>query len=61
MVLSHNAWCYFEALPDEGTRHFLRVHKEVIPALKVRGVADEQLTAMLVDNPRTILSGGGTY
>jgi phosphotriesterase-related protein len=33
----------------------------VIPALKERGVTDEQLTTMLVDNPRAIFSTKGGY
>lgn len=67
MVLSHDTWCYFDALPDEITRklmpnsHFLHIHNDVIPALKRGGVRDEQLTTMLVDNPRAILSSRGGY
>jgi phosphotriesterase-related protein len=33
----------------------------VIPALKERGVSDEQLHAMLVDNPRRIFEQRGAY
>jgi phosphotriesterase-related protein len=33
----------------------------VIPALKARGVTDEQLTTMLVDNPRRIFENQGGY
>src|SRR3954452_2720382 len=58
MVLSHDASCYFDALPEETLPvalpnwHYLHIHDDVIPALLQRGVTDEQLTTMLVDNPR---------
>jgi phosphotriesterase-related protein len=67
MVLSHDASCYFDALPEETLPvalpnwHYLHIHNDVIPALKQRGVTDEQLTTMLVDNPRTIFSTQGGY
>lgn len=67
MVLSHDTWCYFDALPDELTTmalpnsHYLHIHDDVIPALRQRGVTDEQLTTMLVDNPRRILDRKGGY
>jgi phosphotriesterase-related protein len=67
MVLSHDASCYFDALPEETLHvalpnwHYLHIHNDVIPALKQRGVTDEQLTTMLVDNPRTIFSRQGGY
>ena len=60
MVLSHDASCYFDALPEETLPvvlpnwHYLHIHNDVIPALKARGVTDEQLKTMLVDNPRRI-------
>ncbi|MDT7761486.1 MAG: phosphotriesterase-related protein, partial [Mycobacterium sp.] len=40
---------------------YLHIHNDVIPALKDRGVTDEQLTAMLVDNPRKIFENQGAY
>jgi phosphotriesterase-related protein len=67
MVLSHDASCYFDALPEETLPvalpnwHYLHIHNDVIPALKQRGVTDEQLTMMLVDNPRRIFSTQGGY
>jgi len=67
MVLSHDASCYFDALPEETLPialpnwHYLHIHNDVIPALKQRGVTDEQLTTMLVDNPRRIFSNQGGY
>jgi alpha-beta hydrolase superfamily lysophospholipase len=41
--------------------HYLHIHNDVIPALKDRGVTDEQLTTMLVDNPRKIFENQGAY
>jgi predicted metal-dependent phosphotriesterase family hydrolase len=41
--------------------HFLQSHNDVIPALKDRSVTDEQLTTMLVDNPRKIFENQGGY
>jgi phosphotriesterase-related protein len=41
--------------------HYLHIHNDVIPALKQRGVTDEQLTTMLVDNPRKIFEAQGGY
>ena len=67
MVLSHDASCYFDALPEETLPvalpnwHYLHIHNDVIPALKARGVTDEQLTTMLVDNPRRIFANQGGY
>ncbi|MGU3498270.1 phosphotriesterase family protein [Mycobacterium sp. C31M] len=67
MVLSHDASCYFDALPEDLTPlvlpnwHYLHIHNDVIPALRQRGVTDEQLHTMLVDNPRRIFTHGGGY
>ena len=67
LVLSHDAACYFDALPEATLPvampnwHYLHIHDDVIPELKRRGVTDEQLTTMLVDNPRAIFSVEGGY
>ena len=67
MVLSHDASCYFDALPEATLPialpnwHYLHIHNDVIPALKERGVTDDQLTTMLVDNPRRIFESRGGY
>jgi phosphotriesterase-related protein len=67
MVLSHDANCYFDAVPEElvpqmaPNWHYLHIHNDVIPALKERGVTDEQLHTMLVDNPRRIFERQGSY
>ena len=67
MVLSHDAACFIDWLPEEMVPvvlpnwHYLHIHNDVIPALKDRGVTDEQLTTMLVDNPRRIFEKEGAY
>jgi phosphotriesterase-related protein len=67
MVLSHDAACFIDWLPEEMVPvvlpnwHYLHIHNDVIPALKDRGVTDEQLTTMLVDNPRRIFASQGAY
>jgi phosphotriesterase-related protein len=67
MVLSHDASCYFDALPEATLPvalpnwHYLHIHDDVLPALRQRGVTEDQLTTMLVDNPRRIFSIRGGY
>jgi phosphotriesterase-related protein len=59
-VLSHDAACYDDWLPNEQVPvitpnwHYLHITRDVIPALKQRGVTDDQVHQMMVDNPRTI-------
>jgi phosphotriesterase-related protein len=67
MVLSHDAACFMHWLPQEilpvalPQWHYLHIHNDVIPALKNKGVTEEQLRTMLVENPRTILERSGGY
>ena len=66
MVLSHDAACFMDWVPEEllpalPNWHYLHIHNDVIPALKERGVTDQQLTTMLVDNPRKIFENQGAY
>jgi phosphotriesterase-related protein len=58
MVLSHDASCYVDWF-SQGERqrlgpnwNHLHLHEQVLPALVRAGVAQEQLTTMLADNPR---------
>ncbi|MEU5292270.1 phosphotriesterase family protein [Streptomyces umbrinus] len=62
MVLSHDASCHIDWFPP-GVReqiapnwHYTHLHDEVIPALRRAGVTEDQLTTMLVDNPRRYFS-----
>lgn len=67
MVLSHDAACYNHWLPERPLPailpkwHYLHIHNDVIPALKQKGVTDEQLHIMLVENPRKIFEKQGAY
>jgi phosphotriesterase-related protein len=64
MILSHDAACYNDNFPEESLSkaapdwNYLRVVKDVVPALKVRGVTDKQIYSMLIGNPRRIFEGG---
>ena len=67
MVLSHDAGCHMDWFDDDFLRqaqpnwHFLHISKDVLPAMRARGVSDEQIHTMLVDNPRRILDHGPGY
>jgi len=67
IVLSHDASCYFDALPEDAQAaalpdwHYLHIHNDILPALKARGVTDDQITTMLIDNPRAIFGRQGGY
>ena len=67
MVLAHDAACHIDWF-DPALRaaaapnwHFLHITADVLPALRARGVTEEQITTMLVENPRRILDHGGPY
>jgi phosphotriesterase-related protein len=67
MVLSHDAACFNDWLPEAALPqvlpnwHYLHIHNDVIPALQARGVTDQQLHQMLVENPRKIFERQGAY
>ena len=67
MVLSHDAACFNDWLSEEALPvvlprwNYLHIHNDVIPALKERGVTDEQIKVMLADNPRKIFERQGAY
>ena len=67
MVLSHDAACFNDWLPWEmmptiaPNWHYLHITRDVLPALKQRGVTDDQIKTMLVDNPRKIFERQGAY
>lgn len=67
VVLSHDASCHVdwfderslgEVLPNW---HFSHISRDVLPALRRHGVSEEQITTMLVDNPRTFFETSGAY
>lgn len=59
MILSHDANCFSDWFPpglhEQVTPrwHYLHIEQDVLPALRERGVTEEQITTMLVDVPRT--------
>ena len=67
MVLSQDAACFNDWLPEAllpqvlPNWHYLHIHNDVIPALRARGVTDEQLHLMLVENPRKIFERQDAY
>lgn len=58
MVLSHDASCYIDwfapGLMEQVTPkwNYEHISKDVLPMLRERGVSDEAIHTMLVDNPR---------
>jgi len=62
IVLSQDASCYIDFFSGETWQatkelvvpnwHFEHIHRDVLPALGDKGVTEEHITAMLVDNPR---------
>jgi phosphotriesterase-related protein len=58
MVLSHDASCHIDWFPpgvlEQGAPnwHYGYIHEAVLPALRQAGVTEQQITTMLVDNPR---------
>jgi phosphotriesterase-related protein len=67
LVLSHDAACFNDWLPERDLPavlprwNFLHIHNDVIPALKQKGVTDEHIRIMLVENPRAIFEKQGPY
>jgi phosphotriesterase-related protein len=62
IVLSHDAACYMDYFSGDAAQaalaqivpnwHFQHIGTDVLPALREAGVTDEQITTMMVDNPR---------
>lgn len=58
MVLAHDASCFIDWFSEAGKQaavpnwNFTHISDDVIPALLERGVTEDQITTMLVDNPR---------
>jgi phosphotriesterase-related protein len=63
MVLSHDAACYIDWFPPGAVPrfapnwHFEHLFDDVLPALRERGVGQDQLDLMLVANPRRYFGG----
>jgi phosphotriesterase-related protein len=62
IVLSQDAACYMDFFSGQAAQaalkeaapnwHFEHISNDVLPALREHGVTEEQITTMLVDNPR---------
>ena len=67
LVLSHDAAVYIDWLDREVIAqatpnwHYNHISDDVLPALRERGVSDEQIDQMLVGNPRRIFEQQGAY
>jgi phosphotriesterase-related protein len=67
MVLSQDASCYIDWFREDTLArvlpnwHYLHLHNDVLPALRKRGVTEEQIRTMMVENPRRIFETQGAY
>ncbi|GAA1787468.1 phosphotriesterase [Planosporangium flavigriseum] len=65
MVLSQDASCFIDWFPHElrlqaaPNWNYTHISDDVLPALQQRGVTEEQITTMLVDNPRRYFDSAG--
>ena len=63
MVLAHDSSCYGDFYPEQRRRTLLpnwnlvHISDDVLPALRERGVTGDQITTMLVDDPRRYFKG----
>jgi phosphotriesterase-related protein len=67
MVLSHDAACFNHWLVEDLLPailphwHYLHIHKDVLPALRAKGVTEDQIETMMIENPRRIFETQGAY
>ena len=66
MVLAHDASCYIDWIEPSVLAvlpqwHYLHIEQDVLPYLREHGVTEEQITTMLVDNPRRYFENTATY
>jgi phosphotriesterase-related protein len=66
LVLSHDAMCFVDWFPrslmdSSNNWRWTYISDTVLPAMRARGISEENITQMLVENPRTILAGGAAY
>ncbi|MGY2093304.1 phosphotriesterase family protein [Nocardia gipuzkoensis] len=64
MVLAQDASCHIDWIPTDVREqvapnwHYNHIHDVVLPALREAGVSEQELTTMLVENPRRYFSAG---
>ena len=67
LVLSHDAACHMDwfdpELLEKGAPrwNYLHISRDILPALRERGVSEDHIEAMLVEAPRRILDHGPPY
>jgi phosphotriesterase-related protein len=67
LVLSHDTNCHIDWFPPgllaaaAPNWHFLHISRDVLPALRERGVTEEHIDQMLVEAPRRILDHAPAY
>lgn len=66
MVLAHDASCYIDWIDPNVLAflpqwHYLHIEQDVLPYLREKGVTEDQITTMLVDNPRRYFENTATY
>jgi phosphotriesterase-related protein len=67
MVLSHDAGCHMDWFDDDFLAaaqpnwNFMHISRDVLPAMRERGVSEDHIRTMLVDTPRRILDHGPGY
>ena len=60
LVLGHDSYCFNDRFDEDVVRrrhpnyHLLHISRDVLPELRGRGVTEDQIHQMLVDNPRRI-------
>lgn len=69
IVISHDTACYMDFFAGEQSQrtlartapnwHYLHISRDVLPALREQGVSEDQITTMLVDNPRRYFTAKG--
>jgi phosphotriesterase-related protein len=62
MMLSHDAACFIDwvdprVMPFMPQWTYLHIGNDVLPYLREHGVSEEQISAMLIDNPRRYFEG----
>ena len=63
IVISHDAACLIDWFPDglvpqfAPNWHYRHISEDVLPALRERGVTDEQIDTILIANPRRYFEG----
>lgn len=67
MVLSHDTMCHIDWFTEEQRAtnvpnwHYKHIHEDVLPALRERGVTEDQIEQMMVLNPRRIFENVSPY